>query len=149
MAMSRPPHCDRRNSVLENQLLLIVGFEHDGVFVERTNASGQLDPAQQVNGDIQSFFAGGVEEGILDVLRRLVFRADLLSFLNRESFLNSTRSAPHAAANTALRNRGESSGCVSAHPLRLCTQSNSPYNTASPPTFQASGQWLAFPHRLT
>jgi hypothetical protein len=93
--------------MLEDQLLLIVGLEHDGIFVKRTDASGELDPAQQVDGDIQSFLASGVKEGVLNILRRLVFHADLLSFLNRESFLNSTRSDPQAAANAALRNRGK------------------------------------------
>jgi hypothetical protein len=130
--------------VLEDQLLLIVGFEHNRIFIERTDAPRQLDAAQEVNGDIQFFLAGGVEEGILNVLRRLAFHADLLSFLNRESFLNCTLSAPHAAASTALRNRGESSGFAGVHPLRLRTQSNTPYDTASPPTFQASGSSCPF-----
>src|SRR5437016_13370334 len=34
--------------MLENQLLLIVGFQHQGVLVETLDASGKLDSAQQV-----------------------------------------------------------------------------------------------------
>jgi hypothetical protein len=59
--------------VLENQLFLIVGFQHHGVLIERADTACQLDSAQQVDGDVSPLFAGGVEEGILDVLRLLIF----------------------------------------------------------------------------
>jgi hypothetical protein len=59
--------------MLEDQLLLIVGLQHDGILVEGANAPAQLDTAQQIYGDIQPLLAGSVEEGILDVLRRLTF----------------------------------------------------------------------------
>ncbi len=61
--------------MLEDQLLLIIGLKNDRIFVERANTPSQLDAAQQINGDIDLFFAGCVEEGILDVLRRLVFHS--------------------------------------------------------------------------
>ncbi len=67
----RPPDHDGRDGVLEDELLLSVGLKHHGILVEGPNAPGQLHPTQQVNRDAQSLFAGGVQEGILDILRRL------------------------------------------------------------------------------
>src|SRR5260221_3382670 len=48
---------DGGDRMLENQLLLIVGFEHQGVLVETLDASGKLDSAQQVNRDNTFFLA--------------------------------------------------------------------------------------------
>src|SRR5579864_62155 len=67
-----PPHHHSGNSVFEDELLLPVRLEHYGVLIEGTNAARQLHPAEQINGDAGSLFAGRVEEGILDVLRRLI-----------------------------------------------------------------------------
>ena len=38
--------------MLEDQLFLVVGLEHHGILVERPDAAGQLDAAEQVNGDV-------------------------------------------------------------------------------------------------
>src|SRR4029453_11518839 len=40
---------DGGDGVLENQLLLIIGLEHQRVLVETLNTPGKLDSAQQVN----------------------------------------------------------------------------------------------------
>ena len=84
--MDGSAHRHGGNGVLEDQLFLIVGLKHDGILVERTNASGQLDAAQQIDGDIQPFLAGGVEKRILNVLCRLAVHANLLSSLTARAF---------------------------------------------------------------
>jgi hypothetical protein len=66
-------HGDRGDGVFEDQLLLVVGVEHDGILVEGADAARELDSAQQVNGDVGSLLACRIEEGVLDVLRRLIF----------------------------------------------------------------------------
>src|SRR5512141_3403210 len=65
-------HHHRRDGVLEDELLLVIGLQHDGVFVERSDAACQLYPTEQVNRDRRFVLACCVEEGILDVLRRLI-----------------------------------------------------------------------------
>src|ERR1700692_816636 len=57
--------------MFEDQLFLSVGFEHYGILVEGTDAARQLHPAHQVNGNVQPLLTSRVEEGILNVLRRL------------------------------------------------------------------------------
>ncbi len=57
--------------MLEDQLLLSIGFQHHGILVEGATAARKLNSAQQLNRDAQSLFAGCIEEGILDILRRL------------------------------------------------------------------------------
>jgi hypothetical protein len=47
--MGRARHDDGRNGVLENQLFLIVGFEHDGILIKRTDAASQLNTAEKIN----------------------------------------------------------------------------------------------------
>src|SRR5437016_11864147 len=42
-------HNHRGDSVLEDKLFLVIGFEHHGVFVERANAARQLDSSEQIN----------------------------------------------------------------------------------------------------
>ena len=39
-----------RDSMLKNQLLLIIGLKHERVFVEAFDAPGKLDTAQQIDG---------------------------------------------------------------------------------------------------
>src|SRR5690348_9006161 len=70
--MRRLGHHYRRNGMLEDQLLLIVGLQHHRIFVEGADAPGELDAAQQVKGDGGFVFSGCVEKRILDVLRRLI-----------------------------------------------------------------------------
>src|SRR5947207_6998358 len=81
MAMRRPAHGHRGDGVLEDQLLLVVGLEHDRIFVERANTARQLHAAEQINGDARPLLASRIEEGILNILRRLIFqsRSPLLS----------------------------------------------------------------------
>ena len=58
--------------MFENQLLLIVGLQHERVFVETLDASGKLDSAHQINRDDAFFFARVVQKRILNILRRFV-----------------------------------------------------------------------------
>src|SRR5271163_4410650 len=67
----RPSHHHGRDGVLEDQLLLAVSFQNHGVLIEGTNTARQLYSAQQINRYAQPLLAGCVEEGILNVLRRL------------------------------------------------------------------------------
>ena len=39
----------RGNSVLENQLFLVAGFEHNRIFIETLDSARQLDAAHKVN----------------------------------------------------------------------------------------------------
>ena len=72
LAVTAPGDHHGGNGMLENQLFLIVRFQHHGVFIERTNAPRKLHSAEQINGDMQLVFACRVEERILYVLRRLI-----------------------------------------------------------------------------
>jgi hypothetical protein len=64
--------------VLEDELLLIIGVEHDRILVKGPNPAAQLDSAHQVNGDGRFIFASSIKKGVLNVLRRLCFHfADL------------------------------------------------------------------------
>jgi hypothetical protein len=80
LAMEHAPvahHC--RNSVLENQLLLTVVFEEHGILIEGPDLAGKLDAADQVNRNGGFVLANGIQEGVLNVLCRLIFHfADLL-----------------------------------------------------------------------
>src|SRR5258708_30599015 len=72
MAAARDDH--RGNRMLEDELLLVAGFEDHRVLVERSDTARQLHPADQIDRDIVPFLACRVEEGILNVLlRRLGF----------------------------------------------------------------------------
>src|SRR5260370_23489639 len=65
----------RGDRMLENQLLLIVGFEHQRVLIETLDASGKFDTADQVNRNDAFFLARVVQKRILYILRRFVHRA--------------------------------------------------------------------------
>src|SRR5579884_877656 len=65
-------HHHGRNRVFEDQLLLVIRLEDDGILIERSNAARQLYPAQQINGNERLVFTSGVQKRILDVLRRLI-----------------------------------------------------------------------------
>lgn len=54
--------------MLENQLVLIVGLQHQGVFVKALDAAGELHSTQEVNSDQALLFACIVEKTILNVL---------------------------------------------------------------------------------
>src|ERR1700722_5508911 len=87
MHMRTSSHGYRGNGVLEDQLLLIIGLEHHRVFVKRTNTARQLYTTQQVNRDTGSFFPGGIQERVLNVLCRLIVHRRSPSFLASKAFL--------------------------------------------------------------
>jgi hypothetical protein len=80
MKGSRDHHGGDR--VFEDQLLLIVGFEHKGVLIEALDATGKLHTAEQVNRYNAFFFARIIEKAVLYVLRWLVH----LEFPGSEKF---------------------------------------------------------------
>ena len=64
--------------MLENQLLLRVVFQQDGVLVKRADFARELDAAHQVNGDRALVLADRVQKGVLNILCRLrIHNADL------------------------------------------------------------------------
>src|ERR1022692_3151867 len=69
--------------MLEDELLLVAGFEDHRVFVERSDTTRQFHAADQIDRNIVPFLSRRVEEGILNVLLcRLGFHfADLLILL--------------------------------------------------------------------
>src|ERR1700722_6954197 len=71
---------NRRNRMLENEMLLITGFEDYRILVERSDTTRQLHSADQINRNAVPFLSRRVEEGILNILwLRLGFLfADLL-----------------------------------------------------------------------
>ena len=46
--------------MLENQLLLIVGLQHQGVLIETLDPAGELDAAHQVDRENNFIFTGVV-----------------------------------------------------------------------------------------
>src|SRR4051812_26485495 len=92
----------RANGVLEDELLLIVGVEHDGILVEGTNAPGEFHSAQQIDRDGSFFFTRGVEERILNVLLRR------LSIHERRSPFAQPRGRPCLQKQNRLKTRAES-----------------------------------------
>ena len=60
----------RRNGVLEYQLLLVIGFQNQGILVEALNPSGQFHTAHQINGEDNLVLASVVQETVLNILSR-------------------------------------------------------------------------------
>jgi len=77
-------HHHRGDRVFENQLLLIVGFQNHRILVKRANATAQLYAAHQINGDRGLVFASSIEEGVLNILRRLRFHCADLSLIQNQ-----------------------------------------------------------------
>ncbi len=50
----------RGDGVLKDQLLLVAGFQNDGIFVEAFDATGELYTAHQVDGQERFVFPGVV-----------------------------------------------------------------------------------------
>src|ERR1700686_1642242 len=70
--------------MLEDELLLVAGFEDHRVLVERSDTTRQLHAADQIDRNIVPFLSCRVEEGILNVLlRRLGFHLPISFFLVR------------------------------------------------------------------
>src|SRR6266545_3563790 len=63
--------------MLKDELLLVVGFHHYGIFIEGADAARQFDAAEQVDGDDRLIFSCRVEERILYILCRLAFHRPL------------------------------------------------------------------------
>jgi hypothetical protein len=61
--------------MFKDQLLLIVGFQHYRVLIEGADSAGELNSAQQIDGDVAPLFSGGVKERILNILCRLVIHS--------------------------------------------------------------------------
>ncbi len=55
------------NRVLEDELLLRVGFQHDGVFIKRPYAAGDLCAIQQMHSNVLPRRQGHVEKRFLNV----------------------------------------------------------------------------------
>jgi len=67
-------HCNRRDCVLEDELVLVVRLQNNRILIERPDSPRQLDPAHQINGDAAPLLARRVQECVLYILcRRLVF----------------------------------------------------------------------------
>src|SRR5579864_5706544 len=119
--------------MLEDQLFLIVGLQHDRIFVERTDSARQLDPTQQVDRDVELFFAGRVEERVLDVLRRLVFHLPISLPLDVQNQL-------FLAARGAGGRKAQEGKPLAARSWRAfenrTPRGSTPYNTRSCATFQ-------------
>ena len=58
--------------MLENQLFLIIRFEHKRILVEALDSPGKFYAAQQVDRDETFFLARIIEKTVLDVLRWFV-----------------------------------------------------------------------------
>src|SRR4051812_6453769 len=82
--MSAASHYDCRDRMLEDELLLIVGLQHNRVFVERADAAAELYSAHQVDSDGRLIFSSSIEEGVLNILRRLGFHCADLSLIQNQ-----------------------------------------------------------------
>src|ERR1700674_3308450 len=70
--------------MLEDELLLVAGFEDHRVLIERSDTPRQLHAADQIDRNIVPFLSCRVEEGILNVLLcRLGFHLPISFFLVR------------------------------------------------------------------
>ena len=69
MVSGRPHRYHGRNSMLENQLFLIVGFEHERILIEALDTAGEFHAAQEIDSNHTFFFARIVQKTILYVLR--------------------------------------------------------------------------------
>lgn len=69
MLLDRACRDYRGNGVLEDQLLLITGFENQRVFIEALDAARKFYATKQVDGDKTLVLARIIEKAILYVLR--------------------------------------------------------------------------------
>ena len=65
----------RRDRMLENQLLLVIGFQNERILIETLNTAREFHSAQKVNGYDALFFARIVQKAILYILRRFIHSA--------------------------------------------------------------------------
>src|SRR5665213_1075261 len=64
---------DSGNGVLEDELLLIIVFQQNGILIKRPYASRQFHAAYQVNGDLGFVFTNGIQKSVLNILCCLAF----------------------------------------------------------------------------
>jgi hypothetical protein len=64
---------NRGDGVFEDQLLLIVVFQQNGIFIERPNPSSQFHTAYQVNRDLGFILADRIQKSVLNVLSCFAF----------------------------------------------------------------------------
>src|SRR5579862_2425657 len=84
---------DRGDSVLKNQLLLVVRLEHNRIFVEAFDAARKLYAAHQVNRQEDLVLPCIIQKSFLDVLRQLFHGRGPLAGLWLV-FLNGSPSTP-------------------------------------------------------
>jgi len=61
---------DRRDSMLENQLVLRAGFHNQGKPIEALDAAEKFGPVHQINRDRRLFPPREIKETVLNVLQR-------------------------------------------------------------------------------
>src|SRR5579884_2265964 len=66
---------DGGNRVLENELFLIVGLEHERVFIEALDPPRKFHAAEEIDGDQSLFLARIIQKAVLYVLRRFIHGA--------------------------------------------------------------------------
>ena len=66
--------------MLENKLLLVVGFEHNGILIEALDAAGKFYTAHKVNRKEGFILARVVQKSFLYVLRELFHKRPLAGF---------------------------------------------------------------------
>ena len=146
-AVERPRNHHGGDRVLENQLLLIVGFEDHGVLVETLDSAGKLHSAHQVDGEETSCLCARCLEMLL-VCFALVFPWEL-PFRHRPN--EALRSAPPAKRkirhSTANRERVILSRLGIATPSPIWTNSSRGGEQQSVRQLAAVDQTLDHRHR--
>jgi hypothetical protein len=85
---ARGDYC--RDSVFEDQLLLIAGFEHQRILIEALDTTGEFHATQQIDGHQTLIFARIIEKTVLYVLRWFIHLRSCLNYCPEKS-LNSNR----------------------------------------------------------
>src|SRR6267154_3261635 len=121
--------------MFKDQLLLSICLQHHRVLVEGTDTACQLHSAQQVDCYVQPLFAGCVEEGILNVLRRLAAfhsRSPLILDLRHTNCKTTARSSRFRMRNTG----GQPASSQPEFPKPRRLAGSCEYDTASPVALQ-------------
>jgi hypothetical protein len=67
--------------VFEDQLLLAIVFQKNGILVEGTDLTGELDAADQINRNGGLVLANRIQKSVLNILCRLVLHMPISYFL--------------------------------------------------------------------
>jgi hypothetical protein len=73
--MRAPGSDDGGNRVLEDELFLIIGLEHERVFIEALDSPRKFHAAEEIDGNQSLFLARIIQKAVLYVLRRFVHGA--------------------------------------------------------------------------